>query len=346
MDVDARIQLFDFKTKYQFMTSPGITDYNMPLYDIQYEGSNPTTAISFYPVYQGFEGPCFINGIQVPFYSDRSSFYNLWPNYAQAIVPVISGDGTAGPYIFELPFFPAIPGHVDVSGIVATGTNQDPPTGTTINTSIPQSSIYSTVYITTTNGANETVVIAGSGQFLSTNVNYELLYQPGTNPFGYSALPGGYSTTSNTVNYQTGQVTVTFPMAIPSGNEINVQCYFYEQGLPRSLLYYNNCMTVRPPPNIPYLVELTAYLSPSAFLNSSASVPFAYMAEYIARGAARKILSDTGDIEQFSFYEPLFREQESLVWKRSQRQFTSTRTETLFSQGALTAGNNYNQGMT
>ena len=28
------------------------------------------------------------------------------------------------------------------------------------------------------------------------------------------------------------------------------------------------------------------------------------MCEYIARGAARKILSDTGDIEQFQFYEP------------------------------------------
>jgi hypothetical protein len=56
------------------------------------------------------------------------------------------------------------------------------------------------------------------------------------------------------------------------------------------------------------------------------------MCEYIARGAARKILADTGDIEQFQFYEPLFREQEMLVWKRSQRQFTATRTQTIFSE--------------
>ena len=60
-----------------------------------------------------------------------------------------------------------------------------------------------------------------------------------------------------------------------------------------------------------------------------------------ARRFARKILSDTGDIEQFQFYEPLFKEQELLVWKRSQRQFTATRTQTIYSQGnAIGQGNN------
>jgi hypothetical protein len=81
-----------------------------------------------------------------------------------------------------------------------------------------------------------------------------------------------------------------------------------------------------------YLVELDAYLSPAAFFNTGQAAPFGYMCEYIARGAARKILADTGDVEQFQFYEPLFKEQETLVWKRSQRQFTSTRTPTIFTQ--------------
>jgi hypothetical protein len=69
------------------------------------------------------------------------------------------------------------------------------------------------------------------------------------------------------------------------------------------------------------------------------------MSEYIARGAARKILSDTGDIEQFQFYEPLFREQEMLVWKRSQRQFTATRTPTIFSEfSSQSPSNNFSGG--
>ena len=80
-------------------------------------------------------------------------------------------------------------------------------------------------------------------------------------------------------------------------------------------------------------MELDAYLSPAAFLATDQALTFGYMAEYIARGAARKILADTGDVDQFMFYEPLFREQEILVWKRSQRQWTATRTETIYSQG-------------
>jgi hypothetical protein len=107
-------------------------------------------------------------------------------------------------------------------------------------------------------------------------------------------------------------------------------------------LFNNNVITLRSPPDRQYLVELDAYLSPSAFFNTEGSIPFGYMAEYIARGAARKILSDTGDVEQFMFYEPLFREQENLVWKRSQRQFTATRTQTIYSQGGGQGNLGYN----
>ena len=163
---------------------------------------------------------------------------------------------------------------------------------------------------------------------------------PGSAPFGNSACAGGYSTTSNTVNYETGVAVVNFPADVEDGSNINAQCYFYEQGVPRGILYYNNVITIRPPCDISYLVELEAYLSPAAFLASSQAVQFGYMCEYIARGAARKILSDTGDVEQFQFYEPLFREQEQLVWKRSQRQFTSTRTQTIFSSSQGQNGTN------
>ena len=93
-------------------------------------------------------------------------------------------------------------------------------------------------------------------------------------------------------------------------------------------------------------MELDAYLTPAAFLSTSNAVPFGYMSEYIARGAARKILADTGDIEQFQFYEPLFKEQEILVWKRSQRQFTSSRTPTIYSAGALQSGVGSTYGQT
>jgi|SRR5579863_484560 len=332
MDVDARVQLFDLRTKYAFQTTPGIDQYNMPLYSVQTEPGPQT--IGMFPVYQGFTMPCYVNGIQMPFYTERTAFQNLWPNYLQALQPAITGNGTAGPYTITLPFFPALAGHIDISGIIAYGANVDPPYVSAFQTTIPTTSVYSAVYFTATDVNGQNVVVADSGQFLQTTGNgdlYGLLMQPGSAPFGNSALPGGYSITSNTVNYNTGVATVTFPTTIPSGNNIQAQCYFVEEGLPRAVLFYNNIITIRPPCNTQYLVEMDAYLSPAAFLNTSSSIPFGYMAEYIARGAARKILADTGDTEQFMFYEPLFREQEILVWKRSQRQFTSTRTGTIFS---------------
>ena len=360
MDVDARMQLFDLKTKYQFQTSPGVDRYNMPLYSIQSEtpGNPSSQDIGMYPVYQGFLGPAYINGVQVLFQTQQDRFFNLWPNILQNSFVVEVGNGSNGPYTLQFPIVPNFPfppnpplegilrGHIDIAGIISTGVNQDPPlvTSLEINNNDPfiqdilTTSVFPAVYFTSTASDGSNVVISDSGQFLSSNVNYGLLMQPGNAPFGNLPLTGGptpnYSTTQNTINYFTGVAeNVYFPVAIPQGVNINAQCFFFQTGLPRGILFYNNELTLRSPPDRQYLVELDAYLSPSAFLNTATAIPFGYMAEYIARGAARKILSDTGDQDQFMFYEPLFREQELLVWKRSQRQWTATRTETIYSQG-------------
>jgi hypothetical protein len=355
MDVDARVQLFDLKTKYQFQTTPGVDKYNMPLYSIQTEPGNQS--IGMYPVYQGFLESAYINGIKVPLQTQRGQFFDVWINVVQNLNVTAVGNGTAGPYTITMPIQPnstspqnppfdaILRGHVDMSGIISTGVNIDPPLGTTLNANIPMTSIEGQVYITSIDTSGANVVVQDSGQFLTGNVNYGLLMTPGPAPFGYNPLPGGYSITSNTVNYLTGIATVTFPVVIPAGNYINAQCFFFSTGLPRAILFYNNTLTLRSPPDQQYLVELDAYLSPSAFLNTNSAIPFGYMAEYIARGAARKILSDTGDVEQFQFYEPLFKEQELLVWKRSQRQWTSTRTNTIYNagigQGLNGSGNNF-----
>lgn len=352
-DVDARLQLFDFKTKYQFQTQPTVDRYNMPLYSMQTQPGSQV--ISMYPVYQGFASPAYINGIQVPLETLKGPFFNIWPNVVQNLQAVAVGTGATN-YDLTLPVIsPNVPssplnpplqgilrGHVDMSGIIATGNNQDPPFDSTLITTIPSTSIYPAVYITSIDANGNNVVVQDSGQYLNNGqnqANYGLLMTPGNAPFGYSALAGGYSTTLNTINYLTGQINVTFPVAIPTGQNINVQVNYFQTGLPRGILYYNNTLTLRSPPDKQYLVELDAYLSPAAFLSTGQAVPFGYMSEYIARGAARKILSDTGDVEQFMFYEPLFKEQEMLVWKRSQRQWTNNRTPSLYSLGFGNYGN-------
>jgi hypothetical protein len=358
-DVDARIQLFDLKTKYQFMTTPGVDQYNMPFYNTQTESpNNDPQTIGFYPIYQGIVGNCYVNGINVPLHTQKTSFFNTWPNIIQQYPAVAIGNG--GPtYTIQLPILPAVPppnppinaivrGHVDMAGVMATGANVDPPRGPMFQTTIPVTSVEARVFISALSSSNENIIVTDSGQFLDINKNLGLLMAPGKAPFGNKPLSSNtYGATQNVINYTTGTINVTFPSGIISGNNINVSCLFFQTGLPRAILFYNNCMTLRNVPDNQYVVEVDAYLTPAAFLNTSDSIAFGYMSEYIARGAARKILSDTGDVEQLNFYEPLFREQEILVWKRSQRQWTATRTQTIYSQG-MDQGqmNNSNQGGT
>jgi hypothetical protein len=363
MDVDARLQLFDLKTKFSFQTTPGVDQYNMPLYTVQTETTNPDQTIGIFPVYQGFEGPCYVNGIEIPFYTQKNQFFRTYPNVVQNFQSIILGDGTNGPYTINFPILPntsppfnppinaLIRGHVNILGIMAafqeTGVYMDPTITDSAGASnlipnIPTTSVFPGVYFTSIDSTGANVIVSDSGLFLLGNVNYGLLMTPGQAPYGNTVLGGGYDINTNTINYLSGKANVFFPVPIPSGNTISGQCFFFQSGLPRGVLFYDNILTLRSVPDRQYLVELDAYLSPAAFFSTTQAIPFAYMTEYIARGAARKILSDTGDVEQFAFYEPLFREQEILVWKRSQRQFTATRTETIYSQGIGGYYANYN----
>lgn len=349
MDVDARMQLFDLKKTYTFETQPGVDRYNMPLYNIQVENvlTNPSS-INFYPVYQGFLEPAYVNGYRMQFCTLKDQFNNLWPPWVQQNLIVGQGDGVKVNFDLQIPISPnnttpinppiqsILRGHIDIQGIIASGVNQDPPLGITLNTAIPITSISPAVYFVSSNVTGENIITQDSGTFLSTSDsnarNYGLLMTPGNAPNSYTPF-SSYTTTLNTVNYLTGHANVTFSTPPAAGVNIMAQCYFFQCGLPRSMLYYNNTITLRSPPDKQYLISLDAYLSPAAFLNSSAGLPFAYMAEYLARGSARKILADTENWDSFDRYEPLFKEQEMLVWKRSQRQWTSTRTPTIYSQG-------------
>ena len=350
--------MFDLKKTYEFQTMPGIDQYNIPIYVLQSEPGG-TENVSYYPVYQGLSPFCSVNGVSIPFYTQKAEFAN-WMNYIPASYSGAVGDGTTGPYTIQLSA-PVIPGHVDMQGVIrstfynedSAGINCSDPlflgTTTDINLAlgaIQTTSIKPSVYFVATDADGQNITVSDTGIFLNKALNttgdlYGALMQPGKAPDGNSILLGGYTTSpdSNVINYNTGVATVTFRTAIPAGNPITAQSYYFNQGMPRAVLFHNNTLTLRNPPDRPYLVSLEGYLTPAAFISSQEWLPFAYMAEYIARGAARKMLTDTGDIEQFQFYEPLFREQEMLVLKRSQRIQTSTRTPTIYSQRRDTGTN-------
>lgn len=147
-----------------------------------------------------------------------------------------------------------------------------------------------------------------------------------------------------TVNYLTGAVSVTFNTPVPAGNIIYTQTQPYQAGRPSCVLYYNQVFTLRTVPDRAYLLTFNAYLTPAAFANTSESMTFQWMADYLAHGTARMILKDLGDQEQLALYEPYFMEQERLVLRRTIRQDSNTRVYTIFqNQAQNQTGYGYNK---
>lgn len=325
LDMSARLQLFELKTKYSFVTQPLVDQYNMPYYSTQTAPGGVT--IAPYPMYQMFESPVYCDGVAVPLFTDRSSFFNYYPNFDTNEENDVTANGSST-YSFSTANNPIERANIDVIGQNAIANGQ----------AIPYSSLYPAVYISAVTGTNAVVTLVDVGP------SYPPSSPTGNANVGnlmlVSNLQSGSTVVSGTINYATGTVTnANFGVAIPSGNEIQVKYVSFNAGFPRLALFFNNTITLRPIPFDIYTIELDAYLTPAAFLSTGAALPFGYMSEYIARGAARKILSDTGDWDQFDRYEPLFKEQEMLVLRRTDRQRSINRTPTIFTERSYQGGN-------
>lgn len=245
------------------------------------------------PLYQNFRPPAYADGVQMGYYQTNDQFYKIFPELVQNEVPIL-GDGTVGPYTVTLGRTPILRGFTDDLGYL------EP---------------YVFVTALDTTGTQRYIVDNGQGILIQTDATFQ------------STIVNN----AGTVDYDTGAMQFTFDQAIPSGNDINVQTSPFSSGFPRLMQFYNNIFRLYPVPDRPYKIEIDANITPAQFLDTSDSVPFAYMSEYIARGAAQKILSDNADFEQYAFYQPIFREQENLVLRRTSRQRAIERTPTIFS---------------
>ncbi len=329
-DVPLRVQLFDLKSKFNLETIPFVDQYNLPYYPIQtpeatllnpVAGGPGATVVAPYFQYQGLIPPVYVDGVQSLFYVNRDPFLKAYPDYVQNNMPV-QGSGT-NIYTFNIASDPIIRGHLDAVGEV--NFSQDAP--------VYKYNLTPGVYISATGADGTRYTIVDTGVPIGSDFYIGSLVQY------IDPIPTAAASTFITVgqvNYLTGEVTVTFPAIIPAtfndqANMIETQCYLFQYGMPRMVLFWNNILKLRPPPDRTYLIECDAYLTPAAFLSSADALPFGYMAEYIARGAARKMLTDAADMDQVRFYEPFFKEQELLVLRRSDRQFSANRTPTIFS---------------
>jgi hypothetical protein len=302
-DVPARVQLWDFKTQYSLELTPNVDQYNAPVTII------PGGAVV--PTYQTYITPAYIDGYQIVMQQSHDQWMKLFPNRVYNAYQQ-NGTGISGPYSIPLYEPPVIQGHRDLN---------IQPAGNTVNPGgLQEGLLTSSVYVTAID-VNGNLNVAQDDPQSATTGNL-IQYDP-LNPTSAPSVVG-------TVNYLTGAISVTFLYNIPTTSAINTQSIPYSSGRPQAVFFMDNTFTMRPIPDVPYLFQIDAYYNPAAFLMSTNAIPFRYMTEYFARGLARKVLQDYGDVEQLTLYEGPFREQENYVLRKSYRQISNTRVATVF----------------
>jgi hypothetical protein len=134
------------------------------------------------------------------------------------------------------------------------------------------------------------------------------------------------------INYVTGMYNFTFPTAPAVDASIDSQTVPYVASLPQALLFFDGEFVVRPVPDQPYSIQFEVYQRPTQLLMGTDMPQLSEWWQYIAYGAARKVLQDRMDLDTLAMIEPEYQKQEQLVLRRTIVQQASQRTSTIFTE--------------
>lgn len=111
----------------------------------------------------------------------------------------------------------------------------------------------------------------------------------------------------------------------------------YTEQRPQDVLYYNNELVFRGPPDQTYTVKVQAYKIEPALLGGADSssdeqenLENSYIWRYVAYGVALDIFSDFGEMDNYEKYYPAFQRYKALVYARTNQQLMSQRTYPTF----------------
>lgn len=174
----------------------------------------------------------------------------------------------------------------------------------------------------------------------TTTINSQVVISAPTNSVSVIALDNGTggwidengAALIGSIDYVTGVCSVTFNNVVPSGNTISSQSVPYEASRPQGVLFYNDVLFMRPVPDQVYKVEMQAYVAPTQLLADNQSPLLNEWWQYIAYGAAKKILEDRLDSDGLQRILPFFQEQERLILRRTLVQQAPERTSTIYTE--------------
>lgn len=132
------------------------------------------------------------------------------------------------------------------------------------------------------------------------------------------------------INYITGVYTLSMPAAPATGKPIYLQAVQYSVNVPQAVLYFDSKFVLRPTPDKAYAIQVDVMQRPSELIAANAIPELAEWSQYIAYGAAKKILEDRMDPESVQIIMPEFEKQERLILRRTLKQYGNERSSTIY----------------
>lgn len=275
--------------------------------------------------------PFYVDNFQSAWYQSPSEFYSAWPDYNIIERNLFDPDGVTQSFTFNLGQTPVQQGTV-VIGLTPN-----------LDASPADSPILET--------------FTDSDQPIPLDIPTERFFQ---NPGILLGNQGGVGE----INYLSGEVSLSYQTTPPAGT--NSSCHYrgYPASRPRSAMFYQQQLFLRPIPDDTYLIKLMAYTLPTTVVSSATNalnIPstdpqgniqgftnnslgssatnlpqFNEWWQLIAYGAALKIFIEDGDHEEYERYRVYFEEQKCLAQRKALRQYSNQRIPTRY---APTSGN-------
>lgn len=109
----------------------------------------------------------------------------------------------------------------------------------------------------------------------------------------------------------------------------------YQPQRPTYVLYYNNELLFRGPPDIVYNIKMEAYQVELQITNPAYSSPYEglqqdYLYRYVCYGAALDIFSDFGEMDKWREIFPAYQRYRALVYSRTYSQYQNQRPDPEF----------------
>ena len=147
---------------------------------------------------------------------------------------------------------------------------------------------------------------------------------------GYVVNAANHNDIYGTVNYNTGVYNVVFTVAPAASQAIIIQTVQYAVNVPQAMLYFDSKFVIRPVPDKAYAIQLDVMQRPSELIAAGDMPEFSELWQYIAYGAAKKVLEDRMDPESVQIIMPEFDKQEKMCLSRTYDQQKNERSSTIY----------------